>query len=180
MTTSQAQFESVIARLRQDLQNIRAGRANPAMVEHLNVAAYNAAVPLVQLASLTLTDSRTLVIQPWDKNVLKDIEQAVTQANIGITPINDGTVIRLVMPQLTEERRREYLKLLNQKLEHARIAVRKVREAQLQELREKKNDGKISEDAFFAQHKELQKDVDAWMEKIHDLGQRKEQELLTV
>lgn len=180
MTDSPEQFQSVIKRLREELLTIRAGRANPAMVEHVSVTAYNSTLPLVQLASITLSDSRTIVIQPWDKSVLKDIENAIAKAKVGITPLNDGSVIRLVMPQLTEERRREYLKLLHQKLEHARVGIRQVREERLQDLRQAKSDGKISEDDFFARQKELQKDVDAFIEQVNTLGKNKEQELLTV
>jgi ribosome recycling factor len=104
MTTT-PQFEAVIKHLEQELLTVRTGRANPSLVEGLTVEAYGSTMPLVQLASIIVADARTIVIQPWDKNVLKDIERALQPADLGVTPVNDGTVIRLAVPPLTEERR---------------------------------------------------------------------------
>ncbi|MBI4089891.1 MAG: ribosome recycling factor [Candidatus Kerfeldbacteria bacterium] len=175
-----ALFEAAIDHLRQELVSVRTGRANPSLVENVSVEAYGATVPLPQLASTSSADARTIVIQPWDKNVLKDIERALQQAALGMAPVNDGTVIRLSVPPLTEERRREYLKILNSKLEAARVAVRKIREDQQHALRQAKQAGQLSEDQLFAQQKTLQKHVDSYMQQIQALGQQKEQELLTV
>ncbi|MBI4426426.1 MAG: ribosome recycling factor [Candidatus Kerfeldbacteria bacterium] len=174
------QFEAAINHLEQELLTIRTGRANPSMVESLSVEAYGSTMPLVQLASITVADARTIVIQPWDKNVLKDVERALQQADFGLTPVNDGTVIRLTVPALTEERRRAYLKIVNAKLEQARVAIRKIREEALKSLRENKQNGALSENSFFAQQKELQRRVDTYMEQISTLGSKKEHELMII
>jgi ribosome recycling factor len=178
MTTTQ--FDAAIGHLEQELQTVRTGRANPSLIENLPVEAYGSTAPLRQLASLTTADARTIVVQPWDKNVLKDIERALQQANLGMSPVNDGSVIRLSVPALTEERRKEYRKTLNTKLEAARVSIRKIREEQQKSLRQAKQDGQLSEDDLFAQQKELQKNVDAYMERVASLGQQKEQELMTI
>lgn len=178
--TRQPQFTSVLAHLQDELAQLRTGRATPAFVEPVRVEAYGSTLPLVQLASVTVPDARTILIQPWDRSVLKDIERALQQANLGLTPVNDGTVIRLVVPPLTEERRREYQKLLNQKLEQARVAARKIREDELKMLRTEKTEGRISEDALFAKQKDLQQAVDAAIAEIDALGATKDAELMTV
>lgn len=180
MTSDPAAFDAVLNHLEQELLGIRTGRANPALVEGIKVEAYGSTMPIVQLASITASDPRTIVVQPWDKNVLKDIERGISQSDIGITPVNDGTVLRLTVPALTEERRREYLKILNGKLEHARISIRKIREDRIRELKEAKQEGTLSENDFFAQQKELQKSVDEYIESIAEHGARKEKEILTV
>lgn len=174
------QFDAAIDHLEQELQTVRTGRANPTLIENLPVEAYGSTAPLRQLASLTTTDARTIVVQPWDKNVLKDIERTLQQANLGMSPVNDGSVIRLSVPALTEERRKEYLKTLSAKLEAARVSIRKIREEQQKSLRQAKQDGQLSEDDLFAQQKELQKNVDAYMERVASLGQQKEQALMTI
>lgn len=173
-------FEATIEHVRQELSAIRTSRANPALVENIPVNAYGGTLPIVQLASISIQDNRTLTIQPWDKSVLKDIERALQQSDLGMMPVNDGNVLRLTNPQLTEERRKEYLKVLGQKLEAGRVAIRKVREDQLNGLRTAKQDGTIGEDEFTREQKELQKTVDEATGKIDDLGRKKEQELLTV
>lgn len=179
MERSQA-FEQTIEHFKMEIASIRTGRANPALVEQVRVKAYDSSMPLVQLASITTPDPKTIVIQPWDKSVMKDIERALVEADLGMSPVNDGTVLRLNIPMLTEERRGDYLKLLHQKLEQAKVAVRKIREDELRALRDAENDGKISENDLFAKQKELQREVDEHMKTIEDLGEKKEQEITTV
>jgi ribosome recycling factor len=173
-------FDRAIDHLKQELKGIRTGRANPAFVEAVRVQAYNATLPLVQLASITAQDARTLVIQPWDASTLKEIERALLQAKLGMTPVNDGIALRLTIPVLTEERRKEYQKIMNQKLEAARVAVRKLREEHLRKLREQKQSAALSENSFFNEQKELQKIIDQYIESIEKLGKEKEQEIFTV
>ncbi len=180
MATNTAAFDAVIAHLEQELQGIRTGRASPALIEQLKVEAYGSMMPLVQLASITASDARTIVVQPWDRNVLKDIERGLLKSDVGITPVNDGTVLRLTVPSLTEERRKEYLKILNGKLEQAKVSVRKIREDVLRELKEEKQDGTTSENDFYLRQKELQKTVDDFIQAIETHGEKKESEIMTV
>lgn len=180
MSFPTAPFDAVVRHLEQELVSIRTGRANPGLVENVNITAYDNVMPLVQLASITTPDPKTIVIQPWDKNVLKDIERGLQQTELGLTPVNDGNVIRLAIPALTEERRKEYLKLLNAKVEQARVSVRKVREDHLRDLKNAKQEGTLSENDFFSQQKELQKIVDEYVEKIESHGTKKETEIMTV
>lgn len=180
MALDTAPFDAVMRHLEQELIGIRTGRANPGLVENVTVTAYGSPMPLVQLASITTPDPRTIVVQPWDKNVLKDIERGLQQTDLGLTPMNDGTVIRLSIPALTEERRKEYLKLLNTKLEQARVSIRKIREDLLRTMRDAKQEGTLSENDLFSQQKELQKVIDDYGKKIETHGTKKEQEILTV
>jgi len=180
MALDTAPFDAVMRHLEQELIGIRTGRANPGLVENVTVTAYGSPMPLVQLASITTPDPRTIVVQPWDKNVLKDIERGLQQTDLGLTPMNDGTVIRLSIPALTEERRKEYLKLLNTKLEQARVSIRKIREDLLRTMRDAKQEGTLSENDLFSRQKELQKIIDDYGEKIETHGTKKEQEILTV
>lgn len=180
MSYDQQLFQATLDHVREELASIRTGRANPGLVENVTVMAYGSPMPIVQLASVTVQDNRTLVIQPWDKNVLKDIERALQQADLGMTPVNDGTVLRMTAPALTEERRKEFIKMLHQKLEAGRVAIRKIREDQLKDLKQGKQDGDMGEDEFNRQQKELQKAVDDVIAQIDSLGEKKEVELMTV
>lgn len=180
MSYDQSLFQATLDHVSEELAGIRTGRANPALIENVTAMAYGSPMPIVQLASITVQDNRTLVVQPWDKNVLKDIERALQQADLGMTPVNDGTVLRLAAPSLTEERRKEFIKLLHQKLEAGRVAVRKIREDLQKDLKQSKQDGAIGEDEFSRQQKDLQKTVDEAVAHIDQLGKKKEVELLTV
>ncbi len=173
-------FEKVLAHLHQELQSIRTGRANPAMVESLRVDAYGTPTPLVQLASVSVPEATQLVIQPWDPNVVKAIEKAVLSSPLGITPTVDGVLIRLHFPPLTEERRRELVKAVSEKLEMARVGIRSVREDVQKQVKQRERDGDISEDVSAQELKALQNEVDTYNEKIQQLGKQKEAELTTV
>jgi len=180
MSDSRAQFDSAVEHVRDELVGIRTGRANPALIESISVTAYASTMPLVQLASITVQDNRTLVVQPWDRNLMKDIERALVQADLGMAPVNDGSVIRLTTPQLTEERRKEFIKLLHQKLEAGRVAIRKIREDAMKDLKAAKQSGALGEDEFTRQSKELQNTVDDYVARIGELGAKKESELMTI
>lgn len=179
-TSITAAFNAVIAHLEQELMGIRTGRANPALVEEIKVEAYGSLMPIVQLASIAVQDARTITIQPWDKTLLKEIEQGIQKSDLGMTPVNDGTILRLTIPALTEERRKEYIKILNGKLEQARVAVRMNREDLLRTMKTNKQDGTLSENDYFTQQKELQKEVDRFVEVIEGHGKKKEEEILTI
>jgi ribosome recycling factor len=174
------QFENAIQHLKDGLKQIRTGRANSALVENLTIDYYGTKTPLQQLANINIPDSKSIIIQPWDKNSLKDIEKAIHDSPLGLNPINEGNIIRLPIPPLTEERRKELSKIVNEKVEQAKISVRNVREEIWKNIKEQKNDGKISEDDMYGQQKELQKKVEEYNDFIKKIGQEKEKEIMTI
>ncbi|MBI5466284.1 MAG: ribosome recycling factor [Candidatus Kerfeldbacteria bacterium] len=173
-------FAKVLEHLKVELSTIRSGRANPALVEQVKVEAYGTVTPLIELASITAPEPRLLVVQPWDKGIMKDVERALQAANVGASPVIEGQLIRLNLPALTEERRRELLKLVKTKLEEGRVAVRNVREEVIKQLKEQKTKGTISEDDFFMAQKDLQKLVDEVNEQIKKHHEAKEKEIMTI
>jgi ribosome recycling factor len=166
--------------LRKELATIRTGRAHSGLIEHLRVDYYGAPTPLNQLATISVPEPRLLVIQPWDRQSLGNIEKAVHKADLGLNPINDGNVIRLVIPQLTEERRKDLAKVVRKKVEEGRVAVRNVRRDRHDELRRLQREKEISEDAQYLAQEELQKLTDGFIQEIERVGEEKEAELLAV
>jgi ribosome recycling factor len=166
--------------LQDDLLSIRTGRASPALVEKLPVEYYGTMTPLIQMASIAAPEPRLLVIRPWDPSALADIERAILKSDLGLTPMNDGKLIRLSIPRLTEERRRELVKLVSRRIEEGRIAVRNHRRDALQDLREFEKEKMISEDEFFRGKDELQDLTDEFIEKIDQVGERKEAEVMEI
>ena len=159
---------------------MRTGRANAALIEHLVVEAYGSLTPLQHLASISVPDAKTITINPWDKSVLKDIERAISVANIGVNPLNDGVILRLVLPPLTEENRKALIKILGQRLEHAKIALRGIRDGIKDEIYKAEKAKEITEDDRY----DLQKDLDDMTKEytvvIEAFGETKEQEIMTV
>ncbi len=174
------EFNNILEHLNLDLKSLRSGRATPALVENIQINAYNIRTPLKQLASIHTPEPRLIVIEPWDKSLLKEIEKGIMEAQLNLTPNNDGSVIRIQVPTLTEESRRDIIKILHQKLEDSRIAIRKLREQIMKNLKNQKDNGEISEDDFFKFQKQLQSQVDEYNEKINKLGEQKEEEIMTV
>jgi ribosome recycling factor len=166
--------------LRRELATIRTGRANPGLVEHLRVDYYGTPTPLKQLASVAVPEARLLTIQPWDKGSLGAIEKAIQKSDLGLNPSNDGTIIRLVIPQLTEDRRRDLVKVVHKKVEEGRVAVRNIRRDAHSLLRELLHDKEISEDQEHNAQEDLQKLTDRYIEECDTLGSAKEKELLEV
>lgn len=173
-------FDKAIDHLKMQLATVRSGRATPALAENIKIEAYGTMTPLIELAGITSPEPRLLVVSPWDKSIIKDIEKALQAANLGAQPVVDGAVIRLNFPSLTEERRRELTKVMNNKLEEAKVSVRNIREESLKQWKDQKNNGDISEDEFFGIQKELQKIVDEQNELIKKLGEDKEKEIMTI
>jgi ribosome recycling factor len=166
--------------LSKELATIRTGRAHPGLIEHVRVDYYGAPTPLNQLATISVPEPRLLSIQPWDRQSLGAIEKAIYKADLGLNPINDGNIIRLVIPQLTEERRKELVKVVHKKVEEGRVAVRNVRRDCHEELRRLQKDKEISEDAQYRGQDELQKLTDGFIQDIERVGEEKEAELLAV
>lgn len=163
-----------------EFSGIRTGRATPALVEKIKVDYYGSEVPLQQLAGFTVPEPRLLVVAPYDKNSIKAIERAIQHSDLGITPSNDGVVIRLTFPQLTTERRRDLVKVVKHKAEEGRVAVRNVRRASRHELEALERDGEISLDELDRAEKELEKVTHEYVAEIDGMLARKEQELLEV
>ena len=166
--------------LQDDMLSIRTGRASPALVEKLPVEYYGTATPLNQMASIAAPEPRLLVIRPWDPSALADIERAILKSDLGLTPMNDGMLIRLSIPRLTEERRRELVKVVSRRVEEARIAVRNLRLDALQDLKEFEKEKMISQDELFRGKDKVQELTDEFIEKIDGIGKRKEEEVMEI
>lgn len=173
-------LEKIIEHLRGEIASLRTGRATPALVEDLEVDYYGSKTPLKAIASISSPEPRSLVIQPWDKNAVQPIEKAIQGSSLGLNPVTDRDVIRLNIPPLTEERRRELTKLLGKRLEEARIHVRREREEMLKEIDREEREKRISEDEKFRQKNEAQKTVDEVNKKIEEVGVAKEKEIMGV
>lgn len=169
-----------IDHLREEFSRVRTGRANPGLVEKLMVDYYGSDVPLQQIAGFSVPDARLLQIAPYDQNALPAIEKAIQESDLGINPSNDGKVIRLAFPQLTEERRKELVKVVKGKAEEARVAVRNIRRQARHDLEEFAKEGEISEDDLGRAEKDLEKLTHDFVEEIDQLLEHKEHELLEV
>lgn len=174
------QFEAVIKHFEEELAGFHAGRVSPAIFEGLAVEAYNTMTPLNQLASITNQGAQMLIIQPWDSSALKNIERAIHASHIDCSPAVDGTTIRISFPPLTEEKRQSIVKIIKERAEECHIAIKRVREDVMNELKNKKNNKELSEDAFFTEQKKIQELVDLYNKKIKELTAAKEQEVLTI
>lgn len=170
-------MDKAIVVLKEELSGVRTGRATPVLLSRLTMDYYGTQVPIQQMASFSVPEPRTLVIQPFDKNAIGAIEKAVMQSDIGITPSNDGNVIRLSFPPLTEERRKELIKVVHHRAEEGRVAVRNVRRHSKEALEKLEHEGAISEDDLVRSEKELQKLTDKHVAAIDEVLAHKEQEL---
>ena len=177
---AEARMNTALQTLEGELGGIRTGRASPALVERLHIDYYGAPTPLIQLASISVPESRSLVIRPFDATSLKAIERAIQASDLGLTPNNDGKVIRLNLPPLTEERRRELVKLVHHRSEESRVAMRNVRRDLIKDLREFEEEKLISEDDLKQGEEELQKITDRFIEEINTVSVHKEKEIMEV
>lgn len=166
--------------LRQHLSTIRTGRANPGIIEHITVDYYGAPTPLQQLATITAPDPRQLLVQPYDRSALGGIEKAIRTSDLGFNPVNDGTMVRIVIPQLTEERRKEFVKMVHKRVEESKVAIRNVRRDSNEHLRKLKKDKEISEDEEKRALEQLQKITDKTIQEADAIGKAKEREILEV
>ena len=180
MNELKQKLEKTIEHMKQEIASLRTGRATSALVEDLEVEQYGSKMPLKGVAAISTPDARQIVIQPWDKSVLPAIEKAIQSSSLGLNPIADRDVIRLSIPPLNEERRKELVKMLGQHLERARIQVRKERDEALKSIDHLERDKKISEDEKFRQAKDVQKIIDEINKKIEEIAAAKEKEIMTV
>jgi ribosome recycling factor len=176
----EARMSGAVESFRAELSRLRTGRASLAVLDGITVDYYGAQTPINQVASLSVPDPTTIVIAPWEPKVLADIEKALLRSNLGLTPNNDGKVVRLVIPALTEERRRELVKVAHEAAEHTRNAIRQVRRDGNERIKKMEKDKKISEDDMHLGLDKIQKLTDAYVAKVAEILERKEKEILEV
>jgi ribosome recycling factor len=170
-------MQKAIDGLAKELATLRAGRASPALLDHIMVDYQGATIPLRQLATISVPEANLIIIQPWDRTSLRDIERAILTANIGLNPANDGNVIRVVIPPLSEERRKELVKFVSKKVEERRITIRNIRRDGIEKLREMEKSREISEDELKNNTKKIDQLTEASVDSVSELGQRKENEI---
>jgi ribosome recycling factor len=180
LTDAETRMKGAIHALSDDLAAIRTGRASPALVEKLPVEYYGAPTPLMQLASISVPEPRSLMIKPFDPTTMKSIERAIQASELGLNPNNDGKAIHLNLPPLTEERRRDLVKHVHGRLEEARVAVRNIRRDAHNDMRDFEKEKLISEDELKRGEDELQKLTDRYVEDVNKHGQSKEKEIMEV
>lgn len=173
-------LDRALEHMQAEFAKLRTGRATPSLVENVMVEYYGAKTPLKQIAAINTPEPRQITIQPWDRGAISAIEGAIRESDLGLNPINDGILIRLNIPALTEERRKELVKVLNNKSEEGRIALRNVREDALKEVQNMEKEGLISEDDKFRAKEKLQGVIDEYNKKIEEIRDRKEKDIMTV
>jgi ribosome recycling factor len=176
----ETRMQAAVDVLTREFAGVRTGRANAALLDGVRVEAYGVLTPINQMASVSVPDPRTIVIQPWDASQLKEIEKGILKSDLGLTPSNDGKVIRLTMPTLTEERRKQLAKTVGKFAEDARVAIRNVRREANDKLKALAKDKKVSEDEERRGHDQIQKTTDRFTARVEELAKKKEQEVLTV
>lgn len=169
-----------VASLEADLQTYRTGRASPHLLDRIEVEMYGVEMPLNQLATISVPEPQQLAIRPYDENSLSAIERAILKSDLGLTPNNDGKLIRLNIPRLTEERRRELTRLVGKRVEEAKVAIRNIRRDTLNDLRELKDEKEISENQFFISQDDLQELTDKYTQEVEEIGEKKEAEIMEV
>lgn len=176
----QLRFEEIIEQFQGELKKMKTGRANAELVEDIKVDYFGTKTPISHMATINILDARTIEISPWNKDQLKEIKKAVSQADLGLNPSDDGNLIRITIPLMTEERRLEMVKQLNKKTEEMRIRMRRNREEFWNKIQKDEKEGNISEDDKFRAKDDLQKLIEEYNKKIDEIEERKEQELLQV
>jgi ribosome recycling factor len=180
MKDTEARMNAAVEALGREFASIRTGRASSSLLDGIRVDYYGTPTPLNQMASVAVPDARTITIQPWEANQLKIIEKAIVASDLGITPMNDGKVIRLVMPTLTEERRKQLAKTVGKVAEEGRVSIRNLRREANDKLKVLSKDKKVSEDDERRGHEQIQKTTDRFIAKVDELLKKKEHEILTI
>lgn len=177
---SEEQMKKSINFLKEELSTIRAGKANPKLVDKILVSYYGTMTPINQIANISVPEPRAIIIQPWDASTIKDIEKAILASDLGINPSNDGRLIRLVIPQLTEERRKDILKLVKKETENSKIALRNVRRDANEEFKKMEKASELTKDDHKKAEEEMQKLTDKYIKMVDDIYKEKEKEVLEV
>ena len=180
LAETERKMDNSIAALKRDLGTIRTGRATPALIENVSVDYYGVATPLNQIASISAPDARVIMVQPWDKQALREIEKSLLKSEMGFNPSNDGNIITVPIPPLTQERRQELVRLLKRKLEEGKVSIRNVRRDGVETLRKLEREKAISQDENHRSQDQLQKATDAHVKTVDEVGSSKETEIMQV
>jgi ribosome recycling factor len=180
MLEAESRMRDSVSSLESDLQTIRTGRASPHLLDRIEVEMYGSNLPLNQLATISVPEPQQLAVRPYDQNSVAAIERAILKSDLGITPNNDGKIIRLNIPRLTEERRRDLTKLVGKRIEEAKVAIRNIRRDTLNDLREMLEEKMISENQFYISQDDLQALTDKYSENVDEVGKKKEIEIMEV
>jgi len=180
MKQTEASMHQTIEHLQHDLTGIRTGKANPALLDSIKVDYFGQQVPLKQVASIAVPDARLITIQPWDKSVIVEIEKAILGSELGLNPQNDGAIIRLPIPQLTEERRKDLVKVVKRMAEDTKVSLRNVRRSANEEIKKLEKSHDISEDEMHTNQEEIQKLTDKFVKTVDDVVDAKEKEILEI
>ena len=175
-----SKMQKAVEALTRDLASIRTGRASPALVEHIKADYHGILTPINQMASISIPDAKMILIQPWDNSSVKSIEKAILSSDLGLNPISDSRVLRIPIPPLTEERRRDLTKTVNKRLEDARIELRNLRREGIEKFRQSEKNKEISQDQYARAYEQLQKLTDNFIDKVNNIGQGKEKEIMEV
>jgi ribosome recycling factor len=180
LLNAEEHMDKSVAALRSELLSIRTGRATPALVENLMVSAYDSQLPLNQAATIAAPEPRLLTIRPWDASIIGAIEKAILKSDLGLTPSNDGKIIRLAIPSLTDERRRDLARVVNRRVEEARVAIRNIRRDAQKALTDLQKSGDITEDDLFRAKEDLQELTDQYIGTVDAVGEQKQAEIMEV
>lgn len=180
LTDPNTKIEAALHHFKVEIASFRAGRANPGLIENIPIEAYGGKMKLIELGNISAPQPSLLTVQLWDASILQSVLKGIMEANLGLNPSNDGTLIRLPIPPLTAERREEFIKILHQKIEDTRVAIRQIRQDSRNEWKKESEDGKISEDEFQRREKLLQELIDKKIVEIEGLGKVKQEELTQI
>lgn len=180
LTLPNEKIDNTLHHFKVEIAGIRAGRANPGLIESVMVDAYGSKMKLVEVGNIAVPQPSLLTVQVWDASILQNVIKAIQEANLGLNPSNEGTLIRLPIPPLTQERREEFIKILHQKMEEAKVAIRGVRQDFRNEWKKESEDGTISEDEFNRREKLLQEAIDKKIVEVDELGKAKTEELIQI
>jgi len=180
LSDTNAKMQKAVDALSRDLAAIRTGRASPALVEHIKADYHGVPTPINQMASISVPEAKLIVIQPWDRSTIRSIEKAILASTLGLNPTSDANVVRIPIPPLTEERRKELTRMVHKRLEEARVGVRNIRRDSIERLRQSEKNKEISQDAYTRTSEQLQKLTDNFIEKVDGIGKAKEREIMEV
>ena len=180
LKNADSKMKKTIEALTKELSSIRTGRASPALVEHIKIDYHGVITPLIQLASISVPETKTIAIHPWDRTIINTIDKAILKSDLGLNPVNDGTNIRISLPALTEERRKDLVKAVHKRLEESRITIRNLRRESIDELKIAEKNKEISQDQNIRASEQLQKLTDSYIESINRIGKDKESEIFEV
>lgn len=173
-------MEAALEAVRREFASVRTGKASPALLDMVRVEAYGSQMPLNQVGTVSAPEPRMLTVQPYDKNLLKDIERAIRESDLGLNPSNDGNIIRIPIPALTEERRKEYVRLLHRLAEEGRVAVRQARKDANDDIKQRQKEGELSEDEAHREQEQVQKLTDDYVHRVDETLKKKEAEVMEV